>query len=65
MRQQSVGSKPLIYDELKMISEINMGELKDDIIHPTIKKLQLKLNGAGSQRNQPHDNNMKLTRNDY
>lgn len=47
MRQEKAGQKPLIYDELKMMAEVNLGELKNDIAHPKVKKLQLKLDKAG------------------
>ena len=54
------GSPELLYDELKMLAEINLN-LKDDVLKPNIKKFQLKLNDKHSQRNTPMRNKMKMT----
>ena len=58
------GSPELLYDELKMLAEINLN-LKDDVLKPNIKKFQLKLNDKHSQRNTPMRNKMKMTQNEY
>lgn len=58
------GSPELLYDELKMLAELNF-EVKDDVVFPNIKKLQLSLNDKHSQRNAPMRNKLKMTQNEY
>lgn len=58
------GSPELLYDELKMLMELDLN-LKNDIAKPNIKKFQLKLNDKHSQRNAPMRNKLKMTQNEY
>jgi hypothetical protein len=60
----TTGSPELLYDELKMLMEINLN-LVDDKMKPNIKKFQLKLNDKHSQRNAPMRNKLKMTQNEY
>jgi len=60
----TMGAKELLYDEVKMISSMNM-KAKDDILFITLLNHKLNVNNKFGQKNVPMRNSMKLTSNEY
>lgn len=60
----AIGSKELLYDEVKMITSMNM-KAEDDILFITLLNHKLNVNNKFGQKNIPMRNGMNLTPNEY